>query len=295
MFVVLLVLLIILILVTQSETIKLLLALVDCYRISLQRNLNEEIENLTESLTCLKKSFSDRQRIFMKLQAAEKKLSSSKNILPTALPKEIVDCIASLSSVNNEIAHWGNKFDKMGSANKSNSRSSSISIPEWISILNNAHNVLTDNDWNYISVHVVSLLFIKTNNLFTVFQLFTSCIQLKSVKSARFCRLYWLHRLRPGLGRGHWSTEELDSLKSVVDDFGPYGQWERIAERLNTGRTGFACFKAWHKYLNPEHPSVGHLLNFGIVFSSCEIILCLIALACTLEYRRGRILGSNRR
>ena len=94
----------------------------------------------------------------MKLQAAEKKLSNSKNILPTALPKEIVNCIASLSIVATESAHWGKKLDKLGKSKKPNPKSSSFSIPEWISILNNAHNVLTDNDWNYISIHVVSFI-----------------------------------------------------------------------------------------------------------------------------------------
>lgn len=145
-----------LILVTQSETIKLLLALVDCYRISLQRKLNEQIENYTESLTHLEKSFSERQQLYYKLQSAEKRLNHSKNILPTALPKEIVNCIASLSYTINESAYWHNKFDKFVKLKQPDAKGSSISMAEWISILNNAHNVLTDNDWNYISLHVVS-------------------------------------------------------------------------------------------------------------------------------------------
>lgn len=147
---------IVLILVTQSETIKLLLALVDCYRISLQRKLNEQIENYTESLTHLEKSFSERQQLYYKLQSAEKRLNHSKNILPTALPKEIVNCIASLSYTINESAYWHNKFDKFVKLKQPDAKGSSISMAEWISILNNAHNVLTDNDWNYISLHVVS-------------------------------------------------------------------------------------------------------------------------------------------
>ncbi|EUB57009.1 Myb-like protein L [Echinococcus granulosus] len=217
---------------TQSETIKLLLALVDCYRISLQRKLNEQVEILTESLTHLDKSFSEREQIFLKLQSAEKRLNHSKSILPTALPKEIVTCIASLSNTINESVYWYNKFDKFAKSKQSGAKDSSISMTEWISILNNAHNVLTDNDWNYISVHV-----------------------LKSVKSAKFCRLYWLHRLRPELGRGLWSSDELAALERAVGELGPYGQWQQISERLSSGRTAFSCFKAWHKHLNPQHPS----------------------------------------
>ncbi|VDM17066.1 unnamed protein product [Hydatigera taeniaeformis] len=221
---------------TQSETIKLLLALVDCYRISLQRRLKEQIENFTESLTNLEKGFSERQQIYFKLQSAEKRLIHSKNILPTALPKEIVNCIASLSTSINDSVYWHNKFEKLAKLKQFDTTGSSISMAEWISILNNAHNILTDHDWDYISVHV-----------------------LKSVKSAKFCRLYWLHRLRPELGRGLWSSSEIAALECAVREYGPYGRWQQISERLNCGRTAFSCFKAWHKYLNPRHPSVGYL------------------------------------
>uniref|UniRef100_A0A5K3ETG7 Myb-like domain-containing protein n=1 Tax=Mesocestoides corti TaxID=53468 RepID=A0A5K3ETG7_MESCO len=218
---------------TQSETIKLLLALVDCYRLSLQRKLTSQIETLTESLTHVEKSFSERQQIFKELQSTEKQLDHSKYILPTALPKQLVNCIASLSTTINETSHWGNKFDQLAiGVKQTESRGPNISMVEWISIFNNAHNVLTDNDWNYISVHV-----------------------LKGVKSATFCRLYWLHRLRPATGRGLWTADELSKLASAVNVFGSHGKWQEIAGHLNDGRTAFACFKAWHKYLNPQHPS----------------------------------------
>uniref|UniRef100_A0A5K3FUU9 Myb-like domain-containing protein n=1 Tax=Mesocestoides corti TaxID=53468 RepID=A0A5K3FUU9_MESCO len=115
-------------------------------------------------------------------------------MLPTALPKQIVNCIASLSTTINETSYWGNKFHQLAiGAKQTESRGPNISMVEWISFLNNAHNVLTDNDWNYTSVHV-----------------------LKGVKSAAFCRLCWLDRLCPATGRGLWIADELSQLASPV-------------------------------------------------------------------------------
>ncbi|VDL59259.1 unnamed protein product [Hymenolepis diminuta] len=217
---------------TQAETMKLLFAIVDCYRTTLQEKLREKIDNLTETLAQVNKGFSERRGIYSELQSAEKELSKSRKIISSAVPREITNFITSLSNVIPDSAQWTNKFEEMAKCKVDDTKSSCISLPEWISILSKAHTVLTDNDWNHISVHV-----------------------LKSVKSATFCRLYWFHRLRPGLVHGVWSSKELESLGAAVTMFGPCGHWQRIADHLNCGRSAFSCFKAWHKYLNPDHPS----------------------------------------
>nr|CDS28555.1 hypothetical protein HmN_000017400 [Hymenolepis microstoma] len=217
---------------TQAETMKLLFAIVDCYRTTMQEKLKERIENLTETLTLTSKDFSVRKGVYSELQSAEKELNKMGKIISSSVPREITNFVTSLSSIIPDSAQWKNKFGEMAKCKVTDSKSSGISLPEWISILSKVHTVLTDNDWNHISVHV-----------------------LKSVKSATFCRLYWFHRLRPGLIHGMWSSEELESLRVAVTILGPYGQWQRVADRLNIGRSAFSCFKAWHKYLNPDHPS----------------------------------------
>ncbi|VDN99438.1 unnamed protein product [Rodentolepis nana] len=216
----------------QAETVKLLFAIVDCYRTTLQEKLKERIENLTETLTLTNEDFSMRKAVYSELQSTEKELKKIGKIISSSVPCEITNFVTSLSNIIPDSAQWKNKFGEMAECKLSDSKSSGISLSEWISILSKAHTVLTDNDWNHISVHI-----------------------LKSVKSPTFCRLYWFHRLRPGLVHGMWSSEELESLRIAVTILGPCGQWQRIADRLNNGRSAFSCFKAWHKYLNPDHPS----------------------------------------
>ncbi len=138
--------------------IKFLLALVDCYRESLRKRLSGKIETLTESLSHQDKSFEERQSIFQQLQSAEEELAQTKSILPAALPKQIVNLIASLSTKVKENSVWVNKFDLLCKSEQPNQTGPKLPISEWVNILNNAHTVLTDSDWQYISNHVVSTI-----------------------------------------------------------------------------------------------------------------------------------------
>lgn len=138
---------------------KLLFAIVDCYRTTLQEKLRERIDNLTETLAQVNKGFSERKGIYSELQSAEKELSKSRKIISSAVPREITNFITSLSNVIPDSAQWTNKFEEMAKCKVDDTKSSCISLPEWISILSKAHTVLTDNDWNHISVHVVCSFF----------------------------------------------------------------------------------------------------------------------------------------
>lgn len=128
----------------------------DCYRNSQQNRIRNKIETLTELLSNQDRSLSDRQRTFNQLTAAQKELERTKFILPAALPKQIINCIAMLSRKVKETARWNNQFEQLRSTPSSDARGSKMSLSDWISVLNDAHNVLTDNDWEYISNHVVS-------------------------------------------------------------------------------------------------------------------------------------------
>lgn len=143
------------ILVTQTETMKLFFAIVDCYRITLQSRLKEKIENLTESLAQTQKSFSERKNVYSELQMAEEELKKSHLIVSSAIPHEITSYITSLSNVISESAPWSNKLKELAKQKVKEPDASGLSLSEWISILSRAHSVLTDNDWDHIALHVV--------------------------------------------------------------------------------------------------------------------------------------------
>lgn len=109
------------------------------------------------------KIFVERKKIYLELQQAEKELNKSRKILSSAVPQEITNCIASLCSVISDSTPWTNKFDEIVKCKTQSSKRYSLSIPEWITILNSAHGILTESDWNHISLHVVSFVVLPLN------------------------------------------------------------------------------------------------------------------------------------
>ncbi|KAA3680175.1 uncharacterized protein DEA37_0014323 [Paragonimus westermani] len=103
------------------------------------------------------------------------------------------------------------------------------SVQAWLDILSDAQKLLTGADWADIS-----------NNTFH-----------GSVTDVNL-RLIWLHRLHPGRNLADWTAKEDQELVELVSHIGQHGKWEEIANRLDSGRTAFACFQRWQSTLNPD-------------------------------------------
>ncbi|KAF8566983.1 hypothetical protein P879_04689, partial [Paragonimus westermani] len=103
------------------------------------------------------------------------------------------------------------------------------SVQAWLNILSDAQKLLTGADWADIS-----------NNTFH-----------GSVTDVNL-RLVWLHRLHPGCNLADWTAKEDQELIELVNHIGQHGKWDEIANRLDSGRTAFACFQRWQSTLNPD-------------------------------------------
>ena len=67
------------------------------------------------------------------------------------------------------------------------------------------------------------------------------------------CLQHWRHVLNPNVvkGRGSWTLEEDDQLKSLVSKYGPKKWASAIAPHL-PGRMGKQCRERWYNTLNPN-------------------------------------------
>lgn len=59
--------------------------------------------------------------------------------------------------------------------------------------------------------------------------------------SANECRAMWHVFLHPDINKSKWKKIEDENLKMLADEFN-FQNWDIIADRLNTNRTGYQCF-----------------------------------------------------
>eukprot|EP00824_Muranothrix_gubernata_P015928 TRINITY_DN33210_c0_g1_i1.p1 TRINITY_DN33210_c0_g1~~TRINITY_DN33210_c0_g1_i1.p1 ORF type:complete len:335 (+),score=41.44 TRINITY_DN33210_c0_g1_i1:130-1005(+) len=64
------------------------------------------------------------------------------------------------------------------------------------------------------------------------------------------CLHRWHKALKPGLVKRPWSNEEDETLRSLVERYGPR-KWSQIAAYL-PGRIGKQCRERWHNHINPD-------------------------------------------
>uniref|UniRef100_A0A0X3PGQ8 snRNA-activating protein complex subunit 4 n=2 Tax=Schistocephalus solidus TaxID=70667 RepID=A0A0X3PGQ8_SCHSO len=219
----------------EPEVVKLLLAVVDCYRSTKLRNLSERRDRLRHTIalsnTTDEVHTAAKKPLLQKLLRIEKEITRTNYINSAALPKEIVNLIVSRAKRyvhDQNLTHTLHRLKTTATSVQSYPR---LSTGEWLEILDSAHHVLTEADWEYISKHVV-----------------------KGTKAVNLCKLFWIHHLRPTVNRVSWSKEDLQRLGQIVHEVGAYGRWEEVARLFGNNRTALFCFQAWNDKLNDKNP-----------------------------------------
>ncbi|XP_008550545.1 uncharacterized protein LOC103573293 [Microplitis demolitor] len=75
-----------------------------------------------------------------------------------------------------------------------------------------------------------------------------STMDMRSRHSPNECRVMWNILLHPDINDSQWKSDEEEMLKIKAREHG-YQDWDTIARELNTGRTGYVCFIAFHRTL----------------------------------------------
>ncbi|BHF72935.1 Myblike DNAbinding domain-containing protein [Sparganum proliferum] len=219
----------------EPEVVKLLLAVVDCYRSTKLRNLTEKRDRLRHTIALAnitdERQTAEKKPLLQKLLGIEEEITKTNYVIPAALPKEIVNLIVSRAKRNLDDQNLTHKLLRLRTAENSLQSYPRLSTGDWLEILDSAHNILTEADWEYISKHVV-----------------------KGTKAVNLCKLFWIHHLKPTVNRVPWSKEELQRLGQIVREVGAYGRWEEVARRLGNNRTPLFCFQAWNDRLNDKNP-----------------------------------------
>lgn len=75
-----------------------------------------------------------------------------------------------------------------------------------------------------------------------------STIDMKCRHTPNECRVMWNILLHPDINDSQWKTDEEELLKAKAREH-KLQDWDTIAKELNTGRTGYVCFIAFHRTL----------------------------------------------
>ncbi|XP_057337941.1 uncharacterized protein LOC130676008 [Microplitis mediator] len=75
-----------------------------------------------------------------------------------------------------------------------------------------------------------------------------STMDMRSRHSPNECRVMWNILLHPDINDNQWKSDEEELLKIKAREHG-HQDWDTIARELNTGRTGYVCFIAFHRTL----------------------------------------------